>query len=36
MRIEYQNVDIVQEEHVDSERREFQAEAGEFIYLTGK
>ena len=36
MRIEYQNVDIVQEEHVILKGVNFQAEAGEFIYLTGK
>ena len=36
MRIEYQNVDIVQEEHVILKGVNFQAEAGEFVYLIGK
>ena len=34
MRIEYQNVDIAQEEHVILKGVNFQAEAGEFVYLT--
>jgi len=33
MRIEYQNVDIAQEEHVILKGVNFQAEAGEFVYL---
>ena len=36
MRIEYQNVDIAQEEHVILKGVNFQAEAGEFVYLIGK
>ena len=32
MRIEYQNVDIAQEEHVILKGVNFQAEAGEFVY----
>ena len=36
MRIEYQNVDIAQEEHVILKGVNFQAEAGELVYLIGK
>ena len=36
MRIEYQNVDIAQEDNVILKGVNFQAEAGEFVYLIGK
>ena len=36
MRIDYQHVDITQEENVILKDVNFQAGAGEFIYLTGK
>ena len=36
MRIEYQHVDIVQEEHTILKDVNFRADSGEFVFLTGK